>query len=67
MPTRNLEPDVCAVCGNKLLVQENEEGIIENTYKLTCGHVYVLYLKLNLIFLNTFISGSTNFASEAGV
>ncbi|GJQ83082.1 hypothetical protein Trydic_g20094 [Trypoxylus dichotomus] len=40
MPTRNLEPDVCAVCGNKLLVQENEEGIIENTYKLTCGHVF---------------------------
>lgn len=41
MPTRNLDPNVCAVCGNKLLVNENEEGVIENTYKLTCDHVYV--------------------------
>lgn len=40
MPTRNLDPSVCAVCGNKLLVSENEEGIIENTYKLSCNHVY---------------------------
>lgn len=40
MPTRNLEPGVCAVCGNKLLVNEKEEGVIENTYKLTCDHVY---------------------------
>lgn len=41
MPTRNLEQGVCAVCGNKLLVNENEEGVIENTYKLTCQHVLV--------------------------
>ncbi|CAH0560674.1 unnamed protein product [Brassicogethes aeneus] len=40
MPTRNLDPGVCAVCGNKLLVTEDEEGIIENTYKLSCEHVF---------------------------
>jgi len=40
MPTRTLEPNVCAVCGNKLLVSEHEEGVIENTYKLTCEHVF---------------------------
>ena len=40
MPTRHLEPGVCAVCGNKLLVSEDEEGVIENTYKLSCEHVY---------------------------
>lgn len=40
MPTRQLESDVCAVCGNKLLVAENEEGIIEATYKLSCEHVF---------------------------
>lgn len=39
MPTRNLQPGVCAVCGNKLLVNESEEGVIENTYKLSCEHV----------------------------
>lgn len=40
MPTRSLDPGVCAVCGNKLLVSENEEGVIENTYKLSCEHVF---------------------------
>lgn len=40
IPTRHLEPNVCAVCGNMLLVAENEEGVLENTYKLTCGHVF---------------------------
>ncbi|KAK0160114.1 hypothetical protein PV328_007554 [Microctonus aethiopoides] len=40
MPTRTLDPGVCAVCGNKLLVSEHEEGVIENTYKLSCEHVF---------------------------
>ncbi|XP_050355369.1 RING finger protein 121 [Nymphalis io] len=40
MPTRHLESNVCAVCGNKLLVDVNEEGVLENTYKLTCSHVF---------------------------
>lgn len=40
MPTRTLEPGVCAVCGNKLLVLEHEEGVIENTFKLSCEHVF---------------------------
>lgn len=40
MPTRNLDPSVCAVCGNKLLVNAGEEGVIENTYKLSCEHVF---------------------------
>ncbi|XP_012286177.1 RING finger protein 121 isoform X2 [Orussus abietinus] len=40
MPTRTLESGVCAVCGNKLLVSEHEEGVIENTYKLSCEHVF---------------------------
>ena len=40
MPTRSLDPNVCAVCGNKLLVSEHEEGVLENTYKLSCNHVF---------------------------
>ncbi|XP_069362369.1 E3 ubiquitin ligase Rnf121 isoform X2 [Maniola hyperantus] len=28
MPTRHLESNVCAVCGNKLLVDVNEEGVL---------------------------------------
>nr|CAD7575729.1 unnamed protein product [Timema californicum] len=47
MPTRSLDATVCAVCGNKLLVQEGEEGVLENTYKLSCEHVSrVLYSRL---------------------
>lgn len=40
MPTRTLDSTVCAICGNKLLVTTEEEGVIENTYKLSCDHVY---------------------------
>lgn len=40
MPTRTLDIHVCAVCGNKLLVSEHEEGVIENTYKLSCEHEF---------------------------
>lgn len=40
IPTRHLERNVCAVCGNQLLTDVNESGVIENTYKLTCDHVF---------------------------
>lgn len=40
MPLRNLEQNTCAVCGNELLVDEKEEGVIENTFKLSCHHVF---------------------------
>ncbi|EEB10744.1 RING finger protein, putative [Pediculus humanus corporis] len=40
MPTRSLDSNVCAVCGNKLLTPLNEDGVLESTYKLSCGHVF---------------------------
>lgn len=40
MPIRSLEQNVCAVCGNDLLVSEGEPGVIENTFKLSCHHVF---------------------------
>ena len=40
IPERALEPDTCAVCGNKLLVPVGEEGVIENTFRLSCGHEF---------------------------
>ncbi|XP_037933915.1 RING finger protein 121 [Teleopsis dalmanni] len=39
IPTRYLENNVCAVCGN-LLSRAKESGTIENTYKLSCNHVF---------------------------
>ncbi|GAB5570439.1 RING finger protein 175 isoform X3 [Prionailurus iriomotensis] len=39
MPTRSLSDNVCAVCGQKIIVELNEEGLIENTYQLSCNHV----------------------------
>merc|ERR1719318_339630 len=33
IPERHLETDTCAVCGNKLLVSAEEEGVIENTFR----------------------------------
>lgn len=40
MPTKHLSDDICAVCGQPILVDVSEEGIIENTYRLSCNHVY---------------------------
>ncbi|CAH1159808.1 unnamed protein product [Phaedon cochleariae] len=38
--SRSLDPTMCGVCGNKLLVSEHEEGVIENSYKLSCEHIF---------------------------
>jgi RING finger protein 121 len=38
IPSRQLEGDMCSLCGNKILVKVGEEGVVENTYRLTCGH-----------------------------
>uniref|UniRef100_A0A663DYE1 Ring finger protein 175 n=1 Tax=Aquila chrysaetos chrysaetos TaxID=223781 RepID=A0A663DYE1_AQUCH len=40
IPTRNLSNSICAVCTQKIFVDINEEGIIENTYQLSCNHVF---------------------------
>uniref|UniRef100_A0A8C1NED9 Ring finger protein 175 n=1 Tax=Cyprinus carpio TaxID=7962 RepID=A0A8C1NED9_CYPCA len=40
MPSRNLSDDVCAVCGQKIFVDVDEEGIIEDTYQLSCNHIF---------------------------
>ena len=38
IPNRELEKDVCALCGNQFLVKVGEQGVIENTYRLSCSH-----------------------------
>lgn len=38
MPTRHLEDNTCAVCGDLLFVRPDQPGVIENTYKLNCNH-----------------------------
>lgn len=40
MPARRLDADVCALCGNQFLVKVGQEGVVENTYRLTCSHEY---------------------------
>ncbi|XP_054712193.1 LOW QUALITY PROTEIN: E3 ubiquitin ligase Rnf121-like [Uloborus diversus] len=40
IPDRQLEPNICAVCGNVILVQDNSTAIVEKTYNLTCGHTF---------------------------
>nr|XP_055035858.1 RING finger protein 121 [Misgurnus anguillicaudatus] len=40
MPTKHLSDSICAVCGQPILVDVSEEGIIENTYRLSCNHVW---------------------------
>ncbi|GIY96163.1 RING finger protein 121 [Caerostris extrusa] len=40
IPNRLLEPNICAVCGNIILVQDNANAIVEKTYNLSCGHTF---------------------------
>ncbi|XP_014675965.1 PREDICTED: RING finger protein 121-like isoform X2 [Priapulus caudatus] len=42
LPARGLEPGICSVCGNHLLVTlgDNDSAVIEKTYQLNCGHVF---------------------------
>ena len=40
IPTKHLSDSMCAVCGQQIHVDVSEEGIIENTYRLSCNHVY---------------------------
>ncbi|XP_053199667.1 RING finger protein 175 [Scomber japonicus] len=40
MPSRSLTNDICAVCGQRILVDVEDEGFIEDTYQLSCGHLF---------------------------
>ncbi|KAJ3585421.1 hypothetical protein NHX12_014140 [Muraenolepis orangiensis] len=40
MPSRSLTADICAVCGQQILVDLDQEGIIEDTYQLSCNHIF---------------------------
>jgi RING finger protein 121 len=39
-PSKTPDSNICAICGNQLLVSSEEEGVIEDTFKLSCGHVF---------------------------
>ncbi|XP_042902567.1 E3 ubiquitin ligase Rnf121 [Parasteatoda tepidariorum] len=40
IPDRQLESNICAVCANIILVQDNSNAIVEKTFTLTCGHTF---------------------------
>ena len=45
LPGKRLDPNICAVCGNQIIVSNNDDAIIENTCKLDCDHMYPLPYK----------------------
>ncbi|XP_026466413.1 RING finger protein 121 [Ctenocephalides felis] len=41
IPTRQLESNMCAVCGNYLVVDtDDDNALIETSYRLSCSHVF---------------------------
>lgn len=40
MPTKQLSPDVCAVCGQVIVPPEDENDPRERIHKLSCYHVF---------------------------
>ncbi|XP_061620011.1 RING finger protein 175 isoform X1 [Phyllopteryx taeniolatus] len=40
IPSRSLSEHICAVCAQNILVDVDEEGVMENTYQLSCGHIF---------------------------
>lgn len=39
MPQRRLETNTCAICTNPIMVLNNEEALIEESFSLPCGHM----------------------------
>lgn len=40
IPSKALPKNMCGLCANQLFVTENEQGVIEDTYKLPCDHTF---------------------------
>ena len=40
LPLKTMPDNICGICSNQLFVAENEPGVIEDTIKLGCGHVF---------------------------
>ncbi|KAI0222129.1 RING-type domain-containing protein [Lamellibrachia satsuma] len=40
LPGRKLDPNICSVCGNRIIVYDDEDEVVEKTYKLSCDHVF---------------------------
>lgn len=40
LPGKRLDPNVCGVCGNSIMVLNNEDALIEESCKLACNHMY---------------------------
>ncbi|CAO2612755.1 RING finger protein 175 [Lemmus lemmus] len=53
MPTRSLSGDTCAICG-QTFVAPDEEGLIENTCKLSGTHIHPSHKEPFLGFLEAF-------------
>jgi len=39
-PMKTPDTSICAICGNPLLVTTEDEGVLEDTFKLSCSHVF---------------------------
>lgn len=59
IPDRQLEPNICAVCGNVILVQDNSNAIVEKTYNLSCGHTYPF--QSYILFHFTYLDSNSSF------
>ncbi|GAU98582.1 hypothetical protein RvY_09710 [Ramazzottius varieornatus] len=40
VPSKILDDRTCALCGNALLVTEGEATVVENTFRISCGHQF---------------------------
>lgn len=49
------------MCGNAIQVLNNDDAIIEASYKLECGHLYPLLKLLAFNFTSALISGNQIF------
>lgn len=39
-PSKTPDEKICAICGNQIFVNEEEEGVLEDTFRLSCNHVF---------------------------
>ncbi len=67
LPKRALESNTCAVCANPIIVQNNDEALIERTYKLQCGHTFVEILLIGFNLMRFYLIDFMNFVYVVGV
>ena len=56
LPKLELTRNMCAVCGQRIVLPSEDREVAERTYKLTCNHLYPTLHNIFIIFVGAIFS-----------